>query len=247
MTGTNQPTTKRESGNVLFLILIAVALFAALSYAVTSSTRSGGSTTEGEKALLGSASLTQYPTALRTSIVRMILNGHDVRLIKFDVPGSDAYDTASSNLRVFHPDGGGAVHQTAQSTVMATGNPGRWYHNANFRVPHIGRDTGDGLANDLIAFMPGVSAITCARVNQEMGIKEDACTSTQGGVPIVTLGANVLQDIDDENEFPVNTAGTPIECDNAFNNKATGCFYDSSLAVGGVTGHYVFYSVILER
>ena len=64
-----------ERGNVLFLILIAVALFAALSYAVTQSSRSGGGDAGKETNLVNSAQLTQYPAGIRTAIVRMIVGG----------------------------------------------------------------------------------------------------------------------------------------------------------------------------
>lgn len=98
-----QTNRQSESGNVLFLILIAVALFAALSYAVTKSTRSGGGSTEKEKATLSSAAMTQYPTALRTAIIRMVLNGVSVRSMYFDAPASF----------------GGASTETPCSTRMA--------------------------------------------------------------------------------------------------------------------------------
>lgn len=67
--------SNNQSGNVLFLILIAVALFAALSYAVTQSTRGGGNA-DDETSLISSASLTQYPASLKLSMLRLsISNG----------------------------------------------------------------------------------------------------------------------------------------------------------------------------
>src|ERR1039458_1324840 len=66
----------KESGNVLFLILIAVALFAALSYAVTQSSRSGSTESTGEKSLISSSTLTQYPAGVRTDIIRMRSEEH---------------------------------------------------------------------------------------------------------------------------------------------------------------------------
>ena len=140
-----------EKGNVLFLILIAVALFAALSYAVTQSTRSGSGSTSRETSLLNSASLTQYPAVLRTSVARMGLNGVGVESLEFNPP-ADFATLTSNNVGVFHPEGGGGVYQKAPSEVMVDGNLGTWYYNAEWTIPQIGVDTV-GTGNDVIAFL----------------------------------------------------------------------------------------------
>ena len=57
-------------GNVLFLILIAVALFAALSYAVTQSTRGGGSDANKESASTEVARFLQYSSMMSNFILR---------------------------------------------------------------------------------------------------------------------------------------------------------------------------------
>lgn len=239
-----QMNRQSESGNVLFLILIAVALFAALSYAVTKSTRSGGGSTEKEKATLSSAAMTQYPTALRTAIIRMVLNGVSVRSMYFDAPAS--FGGASTETLVFHPDGGGATYQDAPEDMMVNPGVGTWYFNANFDVPEVGRDGADG--SDIIAFLPGVTGAVCEKINREFGITAGSCTMN-GAIPQIDAAVTdaLISDTLVEptvTPFPGTGADSPdLQCDSgtAFSGQAAGCFYEP------VVGQNVFYAVLLER
>lgn len=241
-----------EQGNVLFLILIAVALFAALSYAVTQSTRSGGGSADREKSILSGASMTQYPSGLRTSVIRMILAGTDVSALKFNSPSNDfdSLGAGSPATYVFHPRGGAALYQTAPNDLMQSGGQGTWYFNANFNVPQIGID-GAGDGNDLIAFLPGVTASICEQVNTEFGINTTGCTM-EGRVPELAIAANqaeIRKQMDTVTSYVFSTETGDAEtlqgeggsCA-AFTGQPSGCFYDE---VGA--NEYVFYSVLLER
>jgi hypothetical protein len=235
-----------EKGNVLFLILIAVALFAALSYVVTQSTRSGGGSTEREKNILSSAQMTQYPTSLRTAIIRMVLGGVAVENLKFNAPGTAGFTTISSIQLVFHPQGGAVGHQDGPADLSATGNANlTWFYNANFHIPGVGIDTSGG--NEVIAFLPGVSSGICRQVNEEMGISTTGCT-LEGGVPVIQTGvteALVEASLVDAVPFPggPGPAVTPQGCTTNFNRQASACFYRGTAP----TGEYVFFSVLLER
>lgn len=245
-----------ESGNVLFLILIAVALFAALSYAVTQSTRSGGGSTEREQALLGSSAMTQYPTALRTSVIRMILGGTGAEQILFNPPSNSFGGETTSEALVFHPEGGGAVYQTGQSDVLDVGSTGTWYFNAQWEVTGIGLDGAGGA--DVIAFLPDVSDAVCRRVNEELGLDLTSCTQTTTGIPDLltaedgtnfTVVAEQMQTVTFDGSTVQATGGIPdpapntLEADgcNALNGQASACVFDDD------NTRNIFYSVLLER
>lgn len=240
----NQQRKQSQGGNVLFLILIAVALFAALSYVVTQSTRSGSGSTDREKSILSSAQMTQYPTALRTSLIRMVLAGVAVENIRFDAPAtSGPFTTLSSSQLVFHPQGGGATYQEAPADLSASGNSAlSWHYNADFSIPGIGTDGTGG--NDVIAFLPGISASVCRQVNEKLNVR---CTTVAGTVPKVTQDDDDLDvDVTEAGGHTVPTSGASIDpsnCAGALNRQASACFEDST----SPTARYVFYSVLLER
>lgn len=229
-----------EQGNVLFLILIAVALFAALSYAVTQSTRSGGGDAGKETNLVNSSQLTQYPAGVRTALVRMIIGGKAVDTpITFNSPSDFGSITVADN--VFHPTGGGATYMRAPSDVMlSTGvNPsGTWYFNANFEIPKIGTDGAGG--NDVIAFLPGITLSVCNQLNTKYGIT----TLPVWNPAEANITASIVEGGASPEDFPATamatfTAVSPSAT--ALDGQPFGCFQDSS------TSAYIYYHTLIER
>lgn len=99
---------KNKSGNILFLILIAVALFAALSYAVTGSNRTTGNTVESEKAKLSQGEIDSYLASVETGKNRLLLiNG--CASINYTPPADQV--AADRSCHIFHPDGAGVPYR----------------------------------------------------------------------------------------------------------------------------------------
>lgn len=107
-----------QNGNILFLILIAVALFAALSYAVTSSNRTNEGGLQRDKARLIASRIIQYGNELENQINRlMVINGCSDTQISFErrpFNGSDSLYTnpnapADYRCHVFHPNNGNII------------------------------------------------------------------------------------------------------------------------------------------
>ena len=72
-----------QGGNILFLILLAVVLFAALSYAVTSGMRGGGNSASKESLQSQVAALQNTVMGVRSSLLRGILDRRSHRSDNF--------------------------------------------------------------------------------------------------------------------------------------------------------------------
>lgn len=109
---TAELTKTGNNGNALFLILIAVALFAALSYAVTTSGRGGG-TTDNEKLLIAAAQVLQHAATVEQAVNRVkIINNCTNEMISFDMSApwnSNPLAPSDYSCHIFRPEGGGVT------------------------------------------------------------------------------------------------------------------------------------------
>lgn len=240
-------TRADEAGNVLFLILLAVALFAALSYAVTQ-TGEGGGGGDSETLLISSAQLTQYPAGVRTAVVRMVIRGADAEDLEFNSPSDFEDCAAGTNFQfcVFHPNGGGATYRNSPPDIMSatSGNEdGVWVYNAENEINFIGT-TGstDGVPEqdtvDVIAFLPGITRGICRRVNEKLGID---------GIPVESGIDITSKMINEDSTTPYGVCnagcgGTIGQDVPSLDGQAFGCF---ELTSG--SDNYVYYHVLVER
>ncbi len=153
-------------GNVLFLILIAVALFAALSYAVTNSTRSGGGDTQKENAAILAAQHLQFFTGMHAALLRMMMNGCEITDLSFENPLLSPLYAGGGGARpacqVFNPAGGGMSY-SKPTTAVNGGNDMAFYK--NYGIFGIGANV-----SELVAIIPNIGDAECRAVNKSTSL-----------------------------------------------------------------------------
>ncbi len=229
-------TSLNSKGNALFLILIAVALFAALSYALTQSGRGGGST-DKETETLDAARLVQYAGAVERGIQRMrILNGTQDTDISFHDNGwgFTGYQHGSpqpDENRVFQTDGGGVTWQDFSDVGILK------YNGVN-SVNGVGAcdDNSSSACKDLMMVVILSSESMCQQINKSLFgntayVSEDFTTGTTSPSNTIFNGT-----------YGTSTADSTALIDASLNGVRTACVQDS-----GTATKFIFYHVLLAR
>lgn len=187
-----------RNGNVLFLILLAVALFAALSYAVTQAGRSGGKDISDEVLMLKASEITQYLDLIRFRVQRATINGHPDYALDFynttwgrhleadpltpgGIPTTAQNNSCSDErCRMFQSAGGPIPEKVFGYEILPGGMDHDYWPIGNswlypghvfFSTIHI-ENVGSS-APELVAYIPYVSRDFCETFNTHVGFTQN--------------------------------------------------------------------------
>lgn len=248
---------KNERGNAVLIILIGIVLFAALSYAVTQSTRGGNmAVQQAEDAVL--QKVMDHFLSVKIATMKLISSGQcDEYSIRFwhadriNAGSSDHYgDGSNTPCQVFHPDGGGVAYMERPS-VLGTSEPDEIMV-LNERIAKVGSDDQDGGGQDLIMAV-NIPREICIKINEMQGI-----TNPSGEPPVMNNPQPYNRFISPASQFQT----FPSAAYDGYTHEATyignlssrapevkghqtGCF--AAYSDAGTTLYYSFYTVILVR
>lgn len=172
---------KSERGNAFFLILIAVVMFAALSYAVTSSTRMNGKGAAEEKAKLIAANVMGHISAIRTAVSRLKYIGKCAETELSFAPSEGYYDDNPNaptdyHCHIFSTHGGGVAWDTLPPNFFDTTHAlynvwfAQYWFIPNNNLPNI--SGGTDAKTDLLLSLIFVKRDVCLAFNKLVGIPE---------------------------------------------------------------------------
>lgn len=229
-----------EKGNVLFYILIAVAMIAALSYAVAQSGRGNIQKLKEEKAGILAQEILDYTNTLSSAVTQIKLRGVKDSELCFDDanwPGSVDYNHAgcTDNFNhVFHIEGAGLTLNFPPNEAMneSASPDDLWHFTGATEIQNVGSTCNGDNCTDLIVTVDELNKETCLAINDMIGMNNPSDnppvdstydnTEYQGSFGYVETVGN-------------EAGGTDLI------GASSGCFYASALA------KYVFYKVLVAR
>ena len=223
-----------QSGNVFFIILIAVMLFAALSFTFSKGLRQGGESIGRRQAELAASDIMTYAQKVDRGVQLILSRRISENELSFEndsVTGYANADCADDRCKIFNPQGGGVTWQNPPARVN-NGEPFLFVTNRVGSVTDGIKQVGT-TERDLVIMLP-VKPIVCDMINKRTGVAE---TWESTGSPNVST------------PFAGNfttAPGTRIANGDSPEQPSTGCFCDGTDPCSSTDPHY-FYSVILQR
>ncbi|MCC6597794.1 MAG: hypothetical protein IT559_03300 [Alphaproteobacteria bacterium] len=168
-----------QSGNVLFYILIAVVLLAALSFAVSHSGRGNIQQVSAERARLQAAELLEYANDMAAGVGQLRLRGVAVTALCFDHArwgGADYTHGACGDVRnrIFDPEGAGLFWKNVPAEALdSTATPDAlWHIYGDNEVQDIGTTAGDASGADLLLVADALTLSVCQSLNGLLGVTD---------------------------------------------------------------------------
>lgn len=221
---------QKQSGNVLFIILLAIVLIGALT-AVLQGSGTQNATIDKETLSLHFSTVQNYASELERGVTYIMQNGTSESDIRFAHPSADSdYGDLSADAdksdQMFHAQGGGAQYREPPKGI----NDGsQWEFFGHSALPNVGSDKAD-----LIAALPNVTPAFCDVVNSRIGYSAQPEDSSA-----CLMGADGDR-FDDVTQFS-SSPNTTIESTFSIKPATQGCVQCTS----NDTRH--FYYVIMTR
>jgi hypothetical protein len=177
-------TSFPETGNALIYVLIAIALFASLSFTVARQTNNQeAATLAPEEIELLASRIIGYASQAESVIEQMNFAGSRAADLEFPLPGEAAYDTGSDIHKVYHPQGGGLIpgKLSEQMVSQTTSDPPPGWYMGRFNNV----EWTDGIEDDVILTAFQISQAVCQNLNEKI----------TGSTDIPVVGGADLEDV----------------------------------------------------
>jgi len=155
-----------QSGNALIYILIAVALFAALSMTLMGQTRNESVDEVDEaKNEMYATQVIGYAAQAKSILDQMTFSGSKIAQFDFTLPNESGFNTAPHIHKIYHPAGGGLLKGRIPASVKGTASTtpvSGWYMG---RFNNVEWTASSG--NEIILTAYNIKESVCKQINKQ--------------------------------------------------------------------------------
>jgi hypothetical protein len=191
--GNSGNSLRGDSGNILFIILLAIGILALLTYALSRSSEQQSQGVDRQVSDDEIYHLFTQVAAINGAVNQMVENGKHPDDLDTDIsalkPGDGGYEAAPHDTKIYHPMGGGVGYLAASSTA-ATPVANNFKINATSIVTGVGAT--DVTEGDILFTATVSSLAACQRINElALGSAAVPTLATASFDALVTAGTTV--------------------------------------------------------